>query len=194
MLRDYRPEWTHTDVTEPIYARSDGWDPVARMQHIDLYTWLRGDILVKADKMTMANSLELRVPFLDNEVFKVAEALPFDEKISHGTTKYALRKALEQIVPAHVLHRKKLGFPVPIRHWLAGPEMYDWARETIEKSQTDYLLNKQPILDMLDEHRAGIVDNSRRLWTLLMFMIWHAIFVEKTLVPDITDHSYPVRL
>ena len=194
VLRDYRPEWTHTDVTEPIYARSDGWDPVARMQHIDLYTWLRGDILVKADKMTMANSLELRVPFLDNEVFKVAEALPFDEKISHGTTKYALRKALEQIVPPHVLHRKKLGFPVPIRHWLAGPEMYDWARETIEKSQTEYLLNKQPILDMLDEHRAGTVDNSRRLWTLLMFMIWHAIFVEKTLVPDITDHSYPVRL
>jgi len=194
VLRDYRPEWTHTDVTEPVYARSEGWDPVARMQHIDLYTWLRGDILVKADKMTMANSLELRVPFLDNEVFKVAEALPFDEKISHGTTKYALRKALEQIVPAHVLHRKKLGFPVPIRHWLAGPEMYDWARETIEKSQTDYLLNKQPILDMLDEHRAGTVDNSRRLWTLLMFMIWHAIFVEKTLIPNITDHSYPVRL
>lgn len=194
VLKDYRPEWTHTDVTAPIYARSQGWDPVARMQHIDLFTWLRGDILVKADKMTMANSLELRVPFLDPEVFKIAEALPFDEKISHGTTKYALRKAIEQIVPPHVLHRKKLGFPVPIRHWLAGGQMYDWARDTITTSQTEHLLNKPAILAMLDEHRDGVVDNSRRLWTLLMFMVWHAIFVEKTLVPDITDRTYPVRL
>ncbi|MFT4044214.1 MAG: asparagine synthase (glutamine-hydrolyzing) [Gordonia sp. (in: high G+C Gram-positive bacteria)] len=194
VLRGYRPEWTHTDVTAPIYAQSTRLDPVARMQHLDLFTWLRGDILVKADKMTMANSLELRVPFLDPEVFAVAEQLPYDEKIAHGTTKYALRKALEQIVPPHVLHRKKLGFPVPIRHWLAGPEMYDWARDTITGSQTDQLLNKQAILAMLDEHRAGTVDNSRRLWTLLVFMIWHAIFVEKTLVPTIIDQTYPVRL
>ncbi|MFW0792840.1 asparagine synthase (glutamine-hydrolyzing) [Gordonia sp. CPCC 205515] len=194
VLRDYRPEWTHTDVTAPIYAMSEGLDPVARMQHIDLFTWLRGDILVKADKMTMANSLELRVPFLDPEVFKIAETLPYDEKIAHNTTKYALRKALEQIVPAHVLHRKKLGFPVPIRHWLAGPEMYDWAHDTIEKSQTDHILNKAAILVMLNEHRDGVVDNSRRLWTLLMFMVWHGIFVEKTIVPTIEDHSYPVRL
>ncbi|MGV9859201.1 asparagine synthase (glutamine-hydrolyzing) [Gordonia sp. NPDC003425] len=194
VLRKYRPEWTHTDVTAPIYAMSKGWDPVARMQHIDLFTWLRGDILVKADKMTMANSLELRVPFLDPEVFAIAEQLPYDEKISHGTTKYALRKALEQIVPPHVLHRKKLGFPVPIRHWLAGGEMYEWARTTITSSQTDHLLNKPMILGMLDEHRAGTVDNSRRLWTVLMFMVWHAIFVERSLEPKITDHSYPVRL
>ncbi|AZG43657.1 asparagine synthase (glutamine-hydrolyzing) [Gordonia insulae] len=194
VLRDYRPEWTHTDVTAPIYAMSEGLDPVARMQHVDLFTWLRGDILVKADKMTMANSLELRVPFLDPEVFRVAETLPYDEKIAHGTTKYALRQALEQIVPAHVLHRKKLGFPVPIRHWLAGTEMFDWAHETIEHSQTDHILNKDAIVSMLNEHRDGVVDNSRRLWTLLMFMVWHGIFVERSIVPDITDHHYPVRL
>ncbi|MDL9937359.1 asparagine synthase (glutamine-hydrolyzing) [Gordonia sp. ABSL1-1] len=194
ILRDYRPEWTHTDVTAPIYAMSDGWDPVARMQHVDLFTWLRGDILVKADKITMANSLELRVPFLDPEVFAVAERLPFDEKIAHGTTKYALRKALEQIIPPHVLHRRKLGFPVPIRHWLAGTEMYDWARQTIVDSPTDHIFVKDAVLAMLDEHRDGVVDNSRRLWTVLMFMVWHGIFVEKRIVPAITDHDYPVRL
>ncbi|MBP0656981.1 asparagine synthetase B, partial [Mycobacterium tuberculosis] len=81
--------------TAPIYAQSRGWDPVARMQHLDLSTWLRGDILAKADKMTMANSLELRVPFLDTEVRRVAEQLPFDQKITKHTTKYALRQALE---------------------------------------------------------------------------------------------------
>ena len=120
VLPDFRADWTHTDVTAPIYADSAGWDPVARMQHIDLFTWLRGDILVKADKMTMANSLELRVPFLDPEVFAVASRLPFDQKITRTTTKYALRRALEPIVPAHVLHRAKLGFPVPDPALAAG--------------------------------------------------------------------------
>ncbi|MGB6126770.1 MAG: asparagine synthase (glutamine-hydrolyzing) [Gordonia sp. (in: high G+C Gram-positive bacteria)] len=194
VLRNFREDWMHQDVTAPIYAMSEGLDPVARMQHLDLFTWLRGDILVKADKITMANSLELRVPFLDKEVFAVAEQLPFDEKVSHGTTKYALRKALEQIVPAHVLHRKKLGFPVPLRHWLAGPEMYDWAYETITASDTDHIFNKAFVLEMLREHRAGTVDNSRRIWTVLCFMIWYGIFVDGSVVPEIEDHTYPVRL
>ena len=81
------------------------------MQHIDLFTWLRGDILVKADKMTMANSLELRVPFLDPEVFAVASRLPLDQKITRATTKYALRRALEPIVPPHVLQPAEAGLP-----------------------------------------------------------------------------------
>ncbi|MDR7171442.1 asparagine synthase (glutamine-hydrolyzing) [Nocardia kruczakiae] len=194
VLREFRPEWTHQDVTAPIYARSRGWDPVARMQHLDLFTWLRGDILVKADKMTMANSLELRVPFLDPEVFAVAEQIPYQQKITKETTKYALRRALETIVPAHVLHRPKLGFPVPLRHWLRGPELYDWAATQIAESQTDHLLDKAAIKAMLEAHRAGNGDHSRRLWTLLVFMIWHGIFVEDRIKPDIQEPTYPVRL
>ncbi|HEY5842078.1 MAG TPA: asparagine synthase (glutamine-hydrolyzing), partial [Mycobacterium sp.] len=140
VLSGFRADWTHTDVTAPIYAESAGWDPVARMQHIDLFTWLRGDILVKADKMTMANSLELRVPFLDPEVFAVASRLPFDQKITRTTTKYALRRALEPIVPAHVLHRAKLGFPVPIRHWLRAGELLEWAYAMVDTSQAGELV------------------------------------------------------
>ena len=109
---------------------------MARMQHVDLFTWLRGDILVKADKMTMANSLELRVPFLDPEVFRVAAGLPPSQKVTKGTTKLALRRAMEGIVPPHVLHRRKLGFPVPIRHWL-GEEMCGSARGIIRAAQAD---------------------------------------------------------
>ncbi|MQY21352.1 asparagine synthase (glutamine-hydrolyzing) [Nocardia macrotermitis] len=194
VLRDFRPEWTHQDVTAPIYARSRGWDPVARMQHLDLFTWLRGDILVKADKMTMANSLELRVPFLDPEVFAIAEQLPYEQKITPETTKYALRRALEEIVPPHVLHRPKLGFPVPLRHWLRGPELYDWAAGQIAESQTDHLLNKAAITAMLEAHRTGTVDHSRRLWTVLVFMVWHGIFVEDRIKPAIEEPTYPVRL
>ncbi|WP_433716430.1 asparagine synthase (glutamine-hydrolyzing) [Nocardia sp. CA-084685] len=194
VLREFRPEWTHQDVTAPIYAQSRGWDPVARMQHLDLYTWLRGDILVKADKMTMANSLELRVPFLDSEVLKVAEQLPYEQKITKETTKYALRQALEGIVPPHVLHRAKLGFPVPLRHWLRGTELYDWAHLQIAESQTDHLLDKGAIKSMLEDHRAGRGDHSRRLWTLLVFMVWHGIFVEKRITPAIQEPAYPVTL
>lgn len=187
-------EWDHREVTAPIYAHSGNMDPVARMQHLDLFTWMRGDILVKADKINMAHSLELRVPFLDKEVFRVAETIPHTLKIAHGTTKYALRKALERIVPAHVLHRRKLGFPVPMRHWLAGDELYGWAQDTIRESQTDEIFNRTAVLEMLKEHRDGASDHSRRLWTVLAFMVWHGIFVEQRIDPKIETPDYPVNL
>ena len=194
VLPGFRQEWTHTDVTAPVYAASQGWDPVARMQHIDLFTWLRGDILVKADKMTMANSLELRVPFLDPEVFAVASRLPYDQKITRATTKFALRKALEPIVPAHVLNRPKLGFPVPIRHWLRAGELMDWAYGMVGSSQAGGLVDLAAVTSMLDEHRSGTSDHSRRLWTVLIFMLWHAIFVEHSVIPQISEPTYPVQL
>ena len=124
-----------------------------------MYTWLRGDILVKADRMTMANSLELRVPFLDKEVFRVASKIPTHYKIAEGTTKAILREAVRGVVPDHVLDRKKLGFPVPIRHWLKN-EMYDWAKELIRTSQVDYLLNKSYVYDLLEDHVANKADRS----------------------------------
>jgi len=194
VLPGFRKDWTHTDVTASVYAASDGWDPVARMQHIDLFTWLRGDILVKADKVTMANSLELRVPFLDPEVFAVASRLPADQKITRATTKYALRRALEPIIPAHVLNRPKLGFPVPIRHWLRAGELLDWAYATVGASQAGHLVDIAAVRTMLDEHRSGTSDHSRRLWTVLIFMLWHAIFVERSVTPQISEPTYPVQI
>ncbi len=189
-----KPEWDHREVTAPIYAQSKHMDPVSRMQHLDLFTWMRGDILVKADKINMAHSLELRVPFLDKVVFDVAETIPYDLKIANGTTKYALRKAMEQIVPAHVLNRRKLGFPVPMRHWLAGDELYGWAQDTINDSETSDIFDKKALLEMLQEHRNGVSDHSRRLWTVLAFMVWHGIFIEKRIDPQIEEKEYPVYL
>jgi asparagine synthase (glutamine-hydrolysing) len=194
VLPRFRDDWVHTDVTAALYAQSQGWDPVARMQHIDLFTWLRGDILVKADKMTMANSLELRVPFLDPEVFAVASRLPYDQKITRATTKYALRRALEPIVPAHVLNRPKLGFPVPIRHWLRAGELLDWAYQMVATSGAGELIDLTAVRSMLDEHRGGAIDHSRRLWTVLIFMLWYAVFVDKSVVPQISEPTYPVQL
>ena len=177
ILTHYKPNLGYQNITKQIYRQSQGYDAVTKMQHLDIYTWLRGDILLKADKMTMAHSLELRVPFLDKEVFKVASKIQSKQKIKEHTTKYILRKAAEGIVPSHVLNRKKLGFPVPIRHWLKN-ELYDWAIDIISSSSTDYLFHKQEVLKLLEQHVTNKKDNSRKLWTILIFMIWHQVFIE----------------
>lgn len=177
LLPNYKSNFEYTSVTGPIYNESKSYDAVTKMQHLDILTWLKGDILLKADKMTMANSLELRVPFLDKEVFNVAAKIQSDQKIKNNTTKYILRKAAEGIVPDHVLNRKKLGFPVPIRHWLKD-EMYDWAINLIRSSPTDDLFNKQEVFKLLEDHVANKKDNSRKIWTILVFMIWHQIYIE----------------
>ncbi|WP_100402979.1 asparagine synthase (glutamine-hydrolyzing) [Bacillus sp. FJAT-42315] len=178
LLPNYQSGMDYTNITKPFYNETIGYDDVDRMQYIDIHTWMRGDILLKADRMTMAHSLELRVPFLDKRVFEVASQIPTELKTANGTTKYILRKAAEGIVPDHVLNRKKLGFPVPIRHWLKD-EMYDWAVQIIKTSGTDHLINKQYVLQLLDDHCQGKGDYSRKIWTVLIFMIWHAVFVEK---------------
>lgn len=177
LLSVYREGLNYTDITKPLYEESRGYDPVDRMQFIDIHTWMRGDILLKADKMTMAHSLELRVPFLDKAVFEVASKIPTSLKTANGTTKYVLRKAAEGVVPDHVLNRRKLGFPVPIRHWLKA-EMNDWAKNIIRESQTDHLINKSYLLKLLDDHCQDKADNSRKIWTVLMFMVWHQVYVE----------------
>lgn len=178
LLKDYQGKWNYKNVTKELYQNIQHLHDVHKMQYIDLHTWLRGDILVKADKMTMANSLELRVPFLDKEVFKVASKLDPSKTITNQTTKYILRKAMEGIVPDSVLTRKKLGFPVPIRHWLRN-ELSEWAYSLIIESDTDYLFNKVYLLTLLDDHQKGRMDNSRKLWTALSFIIWHKIYIEK---------------
>ncbi|MFD1421291.1 asparagine synthase (glutamine-hydrolyzing) [Lactiplantibacillus songbeiensis] len=182
-IKDYNRNHPFQSITQPFYDESVDYDPISRMQFIDMHTWLNGDLLHNADRTTMAHSLELRTPFVDREVYNLAAEIPADLRISHGTTKYILRKAVEDVVPEHVLHRKKLGFPVPIRFWLKD-EMYDWAENIIKDSQTDQYFNKDYFLKLLSDHRDGVRDNSRKLWTVLTFMMWHKIYVEDDILMD----------
>jgi asparagine synthase (glutamine-hydrolysing) len=154
------------------------------MQYVDLYTWLRGDILVKADRMSMAHSLEVRVPFLDRAVFEVAAALPVSLKVParSAQTKIALRRALAGVVPPAIVNRRKLGFPTPTRVWLAG-EMYDWAQDILSRSGADHLLDLGYVRRLLKAHRRGDADHSRKVWTVLVFCVWYAIFVDGSLRP-----------
>src|SRR5205085_4307347 len=107
------PVEPHTTVTAPLYRAAEGLDDVSAMQYVDLHTWLPGDILTKADRMSMAHSLELRVPFLDRAVYAAAAALPTELKLTPRATKHALREAMRGIVPDAVVGRRKLGFPTP---------------------------------------------------------------------------------
>ncbi|SFD93289.1 asparagine synthase (glutamine-hydrolysing) [Lentibacillus persicus] len=177
-LKCWKQGLRYQQITQNLFGKVNDYPPVSQMQYIDIHTWLRGDILLKADRMTMANSLELRVPFLDKEVFRIASSIPDNLKTANGTTKRLLREAARGIVPDHILDRKKLGFPVPIRHWLKN-ELYDWAKNLIRESDTTYLLNKTYVLDLLELHCQGKGDYSRKIWTVLMFMLWHQLFVEE---------------
>jgi asparagine synthase (glutamine-hydrolysing) len=186
LLRHDDPSVRFTDVTAPLYAQAaaDGLDDVTAMQYIDLHTWLRGDILVKADRMSMAHSLEVRVPFLDREVFRVASRIPVDLKLPPRSdiTKFAMRQAVRQIVPPAIVNRPKLGFPTPTRPWLAN-EMHDWARDMMHGSGAGELINLSYVDGLMREHREGRADHSRKIWTVLVFCVWHAVFVSRTLRP-----------
>lgn len=186
LLRRYDPGVRYTDVTAPVYAEVPELDDVTTMQYVDLYTWLRGDILVKADRMSMAHSLEVRVPYLDKEVFEVAATLPVELKLPRRSTdtKYALRRALEGVVPPEIVNRVKLGFPTPTRVWLAG-EMFEWADQILASSGADELLDLGYVRQLLAAHRRGEADHSRKVWTVLVFCIWHAIFVAGSLDPGV---------
>lgn len=177
-LRTYSHDIKYTDITGPIYSRYKDYDDITKMMEVDINTWLRGDILVKADRMTMANSLELRVPFLDRKVFEVASQIAPELRVGEGTTKIALREAAKEVVKTGASTRRKLGFPVPIRHWMKD-EIHHWVVKTINESCIEEYIDKAYILRLLEAHCKDEEDNSRKIWTVLIFAIWHQIYIEK---------------
>ncbi|MCM3269404.1 asparagine synthase (glutamine-hydrolyzing) [Paenibacillus elgii] len=164
------------DIAKTFYDKSKHLDPVSRMQYIDMNLWMPGDILMKADKMTMAHSIELRVPFLDVEVYEVARRIPAKYRIAEGTTKYVFRKAMEGIIPDFILNRPKLGFPVPMRDWLKGPQG-NVVMEQIAASGIDNYIQMDTVRAMLGNHQSGKGDYARRIWTIYMFALWHAAYM-----------------
>lgn len=175
MLRSYRNPF---QVAKTFYDRCAHLDPVSRMQYIDMNLWLPGDILMKADKMTMAHSLELRVPFLDVELYEVTRRIPARYRIAEGTTKYIFRKAMEGIIPDFILNRPKLGFPVPMREWLKGQRGAS-VLEQIEASGIEDYIQMDTVRTMMGKHRAGQGDYARRIWTIYMFALWHTTYLEE---------------
>ena len=167
------------DVVGPVkeQARAAGLDVVAGMQLVDLRAWLPGDILTKADRLTMAHGLELRVPFLDRRVAEVAATLSPGDKIVGPTTKYSLRRAVADLLPPAVAERPKLGFPVPIGHWLRG-ELFGFADNLFREAEVDRYIRRDVALDLLRRYRSGEDFDWRKLWVLVSFCVWHQVHVE----------------
>lgn len=162
---DYR------DITAPYYEKVEEEDDVTKMQYIDFNLWLVGDILLKADKMSMANSLEVRVPYLDRILFDYAKNIPTKYKIKDNQTKYAFRKVAHEVLEDKFANKKKLGFPVPIREWIKDDKYYNQIKDLFSKSEKFF--NTEAIIKLLDDHREGKKDNSRKIWTIYSFLTWY---------------------
>lgn len=176
VLKHPTGKYNHTELTKPFYDKVKDKDDVTKMQYIDINFWLIGDILLKADKMSMAHSLEVRVPFLDRKVFDVARTIPTKYKVNKQNTKYAMRMAAHKYLPDMVAEKKKLGFPVPIRIWLKDEKYYNIIKKAFNSEAANKYFNTSELMKYLDDHKAGKADNSRKIWTVYMFLVWYEDF------------------
>ncbi len=174
---------TPQEVTAPVYAEVADLDETTRMQYVDLFFWLVGDILLKTDKMSMAHSLESRVPFLDKEVFRVSATIPTRLKADGGQTKLTLREAAERAIPRDWAQKEKLGFPVPVVNWLRQERYYQQVREWFTGSIAEQFFDTSELVRLLDEHKAG-ADRSRKIWIVYMFLVWYRIYFVDRTVPE----------
>ena len=148
------------------------------MQYIDMNFWLQGDILLKADKMSMAHSLEARVPYLDIKVFEYIKNLPIDYRVTDEATKRAFRIAAKRHLPESTANKKKLGFPVPIRVWLREPKYLHRVEEAFSSDVAAQYFDQTLLTKLLADHRDGKADNSRKIWAIYVFLVWHKIYIE----------------
>ena len=170
-ILSYTDKHDFRELTKPYYDKIKNYDDVAKMQYIDFNFWLIGDILLKADKMSMANSLEVRVPFLDRPLVNEVINIPSKYKIVGNQTKYAFREVCKEELPEKWADKKKLGFPVPIREWIKEEDIYNNIRKTFEDGGEFFKTDR--IIKLLDDHCKGKHDNSRKIWAIYSFLIWY---------------------
>lgn len=161
------------DITKPIYDTLKGEDDTTKKQVLDFHLWMVDDILLKADKMTMAHGLEVRTPLLDGELLKVAERLPLNYRVNEIDTKYAFREASRNALPEEWVKRKKLGFPVPIRVWLQEEAFFTTVKKAFESEYAAQFFDQNKIMKLLVDHYKGVAQNQRKIWSVYMFLVWY---------------------
>ena len=161
---------------KPYFDQVQGLDEPTQLQWVDMHTWMLYDILLKADRMSMANSLELRVPFLDREMLELALSIPSRYRAGKNETKIALRGAAQKQLPESVAKRRKLGFPVPLNDWLRQDKYYNMVREAFEGEVAAQFFNVPELLRLLDEHKAGKNGGMTQIWSFYSFILWYEQF------------------
>lgn len=179
ILRRYTPAMRAAALARPYLEQAAGFGPVVQMETCDLNLWLVGDILLKADKMSMAHSLEVRVPYLDREVFETACALPAAYRADGEHTKQALRRAAETVLPPAVTRRRKLGFPAPVRAWLQDPVYLSVVERAFRGPAAAEFFRPKELEGLLARHRSGRADLWRQIWCIYMFLVWYEEYFVK---------------
>lgn len=169
----YKSSLSFKDVTRPYFDEVKGCDDLTKKLYLDMNLWLPHDILLKADKMTMAHSLELRVPYLDREVWSVARSLTSAQKMKGRHTKRAFRQAALSKIPPNWAHRKKAGFMVPFRVWIKNEKYASFVRDMFSKDFTSEFFDVDALGRLLDDHVAGRANNAREIYTVLSFLLWY---------------------
>jgi len=164
------------NIVEKQYEKVPDLPELKKMQYLDMHQWMPKDILLKADKMTMAHSLEARTPLLDLRLMEVAEKIPSKYLLNSKNTKYAFRKAANRHLPEEWANRKKLGFPVPIKDWLHEERFYKQVREIFAADFAAEFFDQEKILDLLDKNYHEEIDARRHIWTLYSFLVWYKVY------------------
>lgn len=172
----YKNAETSRDLTKKYYDEVKNMDDVSKRLYLDMKMWIVEDILLKADKMTMANSIELRVPLLDKKMWELARTIPVRHKVHNEITKYAFRRAAKNKLPEDWAKRRKLGFVVPFVLWIKEEKYYKIVKEVFNKDFVSEFFDKDKINKLLDDHFNGITNNGRKVYTIYTFLKWYEIY------------------
>ena len=175
LKKDYRSKRPE-EYFKPYFDKVAGLDEPTQLQWVDMHTWMLYDILLKADRMSMANSLELRVPFLDREMLELALSIPQRYRSGKEQTKIALRGAALKQLPDSVAKRKKLGFPVPLNDWLRQDKYDAMVREKFTGPVAEQFFNTAELCRLLDDHVAGRAKNMTKIWSFYSFILWYELY------------------
>lgn len=169
----YKNSTSIREITGPIYDKVKKEDDLTKKQFLDFHLWMINDIMLKADRMSMANSLQIITPLLDQDLLDVARTIPSHYRVNDQKTKYAFRLAANKSLPDEWAKRKKLGFPVPIRLWIREKEFYEDIKKTFESDYAGEFFDQAEILRLLSEHYNNHKNNQRKIWTIYMFLLWY---------------------
>jgi len=179
ILKKYDPDVLPIEVAQSIYEEMEGLDPLTKMSNIDIQIWLEGDIYLNVDKMSEAAGLEVRMPLTDLRIFDIASRMPSKYKVNEEQNKVAFRTAAQKMLPEEIAFRKKLGFIVPIRIWMADDRYNQDVRAKFHSEMAEKFFNVEEINTIFDEYVGGNSDNWRKVWTIYTFLVWYEEYFVK---------------
>lgn len=179
ILKKYDPDVLPIELAQSIYEETEGLDPLTKMSDVDIQIWLEGDIYFNVDKMSTAAGLEIRMPLTDTRIFDIASRMPSEYKVNEEQNKVAFRTAAAKVLPEEIAFRKKLGFIVPIRIWMADDRYNQDVREKFHSEMAEKFFNVDEINAIFDDYIAGNSDNWRKIWTIYTFLVWYELYFVK---------------